>query len=100
MTATTYDTPANPLRMPSREEVAWQDWGMCSQTSPDAFFPEKGQPNAAAKRVCASCPVQPECLEYAIVHEERYGVWGGTSERARRQMIAARRRKQGKGVAA
>lgn len=91
MTATTHDEPMNPLRLPTREEVAWQDWGMCSQTSPDAFFPDKGQPTAAAKRVCASCPVQAECLEYALANDERYGVWGGLSERERRVLKQLRR---------
>lgn len=91
MTATTHDTPANPLRLPSREEVAWQDWGMCSQTSPDAFFPDKGQPTAAAKMVCATCPVQAECLEYALANDERFGVWGGLSERERHVLKQLRR---------
>lgn len=92
MTATTtHDEPVNPLRLPSREEVAWQDWGMCSQTSPDAFFPDKGQPTAAAKRVCATCPVQAECLEYALANNERYGVWGGLSERERHVLNQLRR---------
>lgn len=91
MTATMHAEPMNPLRLPTREEVAWQDWGMCSQTSPDAFFPDKGQPTAAAKRVCASCPVQAECLEYALANDERYGVWGGTSERERRALKQLRR---------
>lgn len=91
MTATTHDEPMNPLRLPSREEVAWQDWGMCSQTSPDAFFPDKGQPTAAAKRVCATCPVQAECLEYALANNERYGVWGGLSERERHVLKQLRR---------
>lgn len=91
MTATTHDEPMNPLRPPSREEIAWQDWGMCSQTSPDAFFPDKGQPTAAAKRVCATCPVQAECLEYALANDERFGVWGGLSERERRVLKQLRR---------
>lgn len=91
MTATTHDEPMNPLRLPTREEIAWQDWGMCSQTSPDAFFPDKGQPTAAAKRVCATCPVQAECLEYALANNERYGVWGGLSERERHILKQLRR---------
>ena len=62
----------------------WRDEGLCAQTDPEAFYPEKGQATKPAKRICARCPVQALCLEYALAHDERYGVWGGTSERERR----------------
>jgi WhiB family transcriptional regulator, redox-sensing transcriptional regulator len=60
---------------------------LCAQTDPDAFFPRKGQPNRPAKRVCTGCPVASECLAYALAHNERYGVWSGTSERERRAVL-------------
>lgn len=50
------------------------------------FFPEQGQPTEAAKAVCATCPVREECLAYALRTVQRHGIWGGTSERERRQM--------------
>lgn len=62
----------------------WQELGTCAQTDPDAFYPEKGGSVREAKAVCNRCPVTAECLDYAIRRDERYGVWGGTTERERR----------------
>jgi len=67
-------------------EVQWQDRALCSQTDPEAFFPEKGGSTREAKRVCRSCEVRAECLEYALEHDERFGIWGGMSERERRRL--------------
>jgi len=39
--------------------------------------------------VCTGCPVRAQCLEHALAHDERYGVWGGTSERERRRLTHA-----------
>ena len=67
----------------------WWFAGLCAQTDPELFFPEKGGSTRAAKAVCAGCPVRAECLEYALAHDERFGVWGGTSERERRRLTHA-----------
>lgn len=67
----------------------WAADAMCAQTDPDAFFPEKGGTTRSAKAVCRACPVRAECLNYAIEHQERYGIWGGLSERERRRHKAA-----------
>ncbi|HJA61759.1 WhiB family transcriptional regulator [Brevibacterium sp. SMBL_HHYL_HB1] len=67
-------------------ELAWQDQALCAQTDPEAFFPEKGGSTREAKRVCASCEVRSECLEYALANDERFGIWGGMSERERRRL--------------
>ena len=66
--------------------LAWQRDALCSQTDPEAFFPEKGGSTREAKRVCQSCDVRQECLEYALAHDERFGIWGGLSERERRRL--------------
>ncbi len=63
--------------------------GLCAQTDPELFFPEKGGSTRPAKAVCAGCPVRAQCLEHALAHDERYGVWGGTSERERRRLTHA-----------
>ncbi len=68
------------------EAAAWQDRALCSQTDPEAFFPEKGGSTREAKRVCLGCEVRTECLEYALTHDERFGIWGGLSERERRRV--------------
>ena len=65
--------------------LAWQQHALCAQTDPEAFFPEKGGSTREAKRVCQSCDVRAECLEYALAHDERFGIWGGLSERERRR---------------
>jgi WhiB family transcriptional regulator, redox-sensing transcriptional regulator len=67
-------------------EQSWQDRALCAQTDPEAFFPEKGGSTREAKRVCRSCEVRAECLEYALQHDERFGIWGGLSERERRRL--------------
>ena len=66
--------------------LAWQTDALCSQTDPEAFFPEKGGSTREAKRVCASCDVRSDCLEYALANDERFGIWGGMSERERRRL--------------
>jgi WhiB family transcriptional regulator, redox-sensing transcriptional regulator len=66
--------------------LAWQDRALCAQTDPEAFFPEKGGSTREAKKVCRACEVRPECLEYALEHDERFGIWGGLSERERRRL--------------
>ncbi len=64
----------------------WQERALCSQTDPEAFFPEKGGSTREAKRICSRCEVKSECLEYALAHDERFGIWGGLSERERRKL--------------
>jgi len=68
------------------EALAWQARALCAQTDPEAFFPEKGGSTREAKRVCLSCEVRVECLEYALEQDERFGIWGGLSERERRRL--------------
>lgn len=67
-------------------EEQWQDRALCAQTDPEAFFPEKGGSTREAKRICLGCEVRNECLEYALAHDERFGIWGGLSERERRKL--------------
>lgn len=66
--------------------LAWQEQALCAQTDPEAFFPEKGGSTREAKKVCETCTVKQECLEYALAHDERFGIWGGLSERERRRL--------------
>jgi WhiB family transcriptional regulator, redox-sensing transcriptional regulator len=64
----------------------WQDRALCAQTDPEAFFPEKGGSTREAKKICLGCEVRSECLEYALAKDERFGIWGGLSERERRRL--------------
>lgn len=67
-------------------EEQWQERALCAQTDPEAFFPEKGGSTREAKRICLGCEVRDQCLEYALAHDERFGIWGGLSERERRRL--------------
>jgi WhiB family redox-sensing transcriptional regulator len=66
--------------------LGWQDRALCAQTDPEAFFPEKGGSTREAKKVCSGCEVRAECLDYALANDERFGIWGGLSERERRKL--------------
>lgn len=64
--------------------------GLCADKPPSLFFPSDGVGVEVAKRICEECPVQSQCLEYAIENRIDHGVWGGTSERQRRRIVKAR----------
>jgi WhiB family redox-sensing transcriptional regulator len=68
------------------DQLSWQADSLCAQTDPEAFFPEKGGSTREAKRICSSCEVRSDCLEYALQNDERFGIWGGLSERERRKL--------------
>ena len=70
---------------------AWMASAACSRAGPADYFPTKGHAPTAARVVCASCPVQAQCLDYALAHEDLAGVWGGTTERERKAMRASGR---------
>jgi len=80
--ATVVDDDDNPL--------SWQSDALCAQTDPEAFFPEKGGSTRDAKRICTGCSVRAQCLEYALENDERFGIWGGLSERERRKLRRGR----------
>lgn len=70
----------------------WVALGACRGMDPDLFFPERGESLAPVKAICAQCPVAAECLDYALRTGQKHGVWGGTSERERRNIRAGRPR--------
>jgi WhiB family redox-sensing transcriptional regulator len=76
------------VRQPTEDDnpLAWQTDSLCAQTDPEAFFPEKGGSTRDAKKICGSCEVRNQCLEYALQNDERFGIWGGLSERERRKL--------------
>jgi len=75
-------------------EMDWMDLARCAETDPESFFPDKGGSTRDAKAVCRGCEVRRKCLAYAMDHDERFGIWGGTSESERRRM-----RRQGRSAA-
>lgn len=63
----------------------WVNEAVCAQTDPEIFFPEKGGDVLPALRICRTCPVQKDCLQWALDNHETYGVWGGMSYRERKE---------------
>jgi WhiB family redox-sensing transcriptional regulator len=77
-------------------DLRWRQHAACRSSSPDLFFPVGTVGPAlgeieAAKAVCARCAVQGPCLEFALVTNQEFGVWGGTSEEERRRLRQGRR---------
>lgn len=72
------------------EDRGWQARANCMGVDPDLFFPERGASTREAKEVCRGCVVRDNCLEYALDNGEKFGIWGGMSERERRRLRRAR----------
>ncbi len=64
---------------------------LCAQTDPEAFHPEKGGSTRQAKQVCLRCDIREKCLQWALDTDQRFGVWGGTTERERRVIKSQRK---------
>ena len=65
-----------------------QDWraqALCAKFDPDLFFAPGAIEHKEAKRVCRDCPVQSQCLSYAMTTPVDHGIWGGMTERERRR---------------
>lgn len=78
---------------PAQPRPDWFDERNCRDVDTRLFFPMQGENHlsAAAKAVCAGCTVREQCLQFALDNEERFGIWGGTSEKQRRRMRRDRR---------
>jgi WhiB family transcriptional regulator, redox-sensing transcriptional regulator len=90
LTDTSYAAESAPWTASAADET-WRLSALCAETDPEAFFPEKGGSTREAKRVCVGCDVRAECLEFALTNDERFGIWGGLSERERRRLRMTRR---------
>ncbi|HYO86506.1 MAG TPA: WhiB family transcriptional regulator [Dermatophilaceae bacterium] len=82
---------------PVAQRWEWQLSGACRALSPELFFHPEGERgaarrrrDAAAKAVCASCPVMVECRAHALAVREPYGVWGATTEADREELLSGR----------
>lgn len=72
------------------EDRTWQNKANCMGVDPELFFPERGASTREAKEVCRGCIVKSDCLEYALANGEKFGIWGGLSERERRKVRRSR----------
>ncbi len=82
-----------------RPERDWQSRANCMGVDPDLFFPERGASTREAKEVCRGCVVRENCLEYALSNGEKFGIWGGLSERERRRVRRIRTMSRGTATA-
>ena len=71
-------------------DMSWQKQASCLGTHPDLFFPKSGVSHKEAKAVCQSCPVRQDCLDFAIVAGEEFGIWGGLNGKQRQRVRRAR----------
>ena len=79
-------------------KLGWQERASCQSTQATAFFApdserirEREKREAAAKRVCAACPVRTACVEHALSVPEQFGIWGGLTEVERLEETRRRR---------
>lgn len=75
-----------PIDQEDQEDQGWQNYANCLGVDPDLFFPERGASTKEAKGGCRGCIVREDCLEYALANGEKFGIWGGMSERERRRI--------------
>ena len=73
------------------EPTKWKALGLCFQTYDERFFPDRGPASQEIKRLCGVCPVEAECLEYALETKPRHGIWGGKNSRERERMLKERK---------
>lgn len=78
---------ASTIKQINADFLKRRQTAICAQTDPEVFFPEKGGSAKQAKKVCEqSCDIKDDCLSYALENGERFGIWGGLSERERRKL--------------
>jgi len=66
--------------------LTWHDHANCKGADADLFFPGAGGSTKKARALCAACEVKIECLDYSVDSGEKFGIWGGLSERERRRV--------------
>jgi WhiB family redox-sensing transcriptional regulator len=82
--------PVNLQALIGEIDRAWLSRANCMGVDPELFFPERGSSTREAKEVCRGCVVRQDCLDFAIANGEKFGIWGGMSERERRRVRRSR----------
>ena len=67
--------------------MSWENQARCLTYDPDIFFAPRARAERRAKEICADCPVQVQCLDYALAIRVEFGIWGGTNSKERRIML-------------
>ena len=81
-------TIEDTIRMILGGPAPWMSLAACAGVDAELFHPHSGESTDEAKAVCATCCVQPDCLNYALTNNETNGIWGGMSARERRRLRA------------
>ena len=68
------------------DPAPWTTKAACADSNPELFFPERGGSSSEAKHICRRCPVQLDCLEYALRWNIKFGIWGGRGEPERKRL--------------
>ena len=97
-------TDISRLPAPVSQTWEWQMDGSCRSAEPTLFFhpegergPRRARREAAAKAICASCPVLKQCRTWALDTQETYGIWGGLGENER-ELIFTRQSRERRGL--
>ena len=83
---------------PVTPQAEWREQAACLPLPGILFFGlddsespiERRAREERAKSICATCGVRSECLAYALVTKEPYGIWGGLTELERKAMASSR----------
>ena len=81
------------------EILEWQERAACRDYDNLLFFGEEGESElerqareTRAKAVCSTCPVREPCLEFAMETNQKYGIWGGLTDKERASLKRRRAR--------
>jgi WhiB family redox-sensing transcriptional regulator len=68
----------------------WFERAKCAGVGPDEFFAEEhgSYGRLQWRSLCPGCPVRGDCLSFAYLEDERWGVWGGFTPNARKKLLA------------
>lgn len=95
-----YLPPALLAEVAADARRTWSARGHCAQTDPELFFPLRDGPAPEARAICRCCRVRLQCLAYAVVAEEPFGIWGGLDPRERHNLRRRLQRASGTADAA
>lgn len=85
------DAPPEIAGVTTEDPWPWMRAAACVGSDPELFFPSRGESTREAKTICRGCDVRIDCLEHALAEGEKFGIWGGLSERERRRVRRQRR---------
>ncbi len=71
----------------NEERYTWQERAACRGIEPEIFFPISDEEAGPAKAICGACEARQQCLLFSFQNRERYGVWGGVTEKERIEMV-------------